>query len=267
MSNYVDNPLVPNANDTLAPKQFWYTLTAKEEVNGNQSNTGGLVSIYGTSKRVNWKNEVHYIIRVYMKENNVTTRLNLDKWIVTGQTPESVAANTGATMGDFIQEMNDGSSGTIFNTKEVVRVGFQALQPNVMLMPIFKVFIKSGAFPGGNIDLEVAPDATSAVGPVIYFTEGSADPAIPPNIKSEAATGGLTDLISLDKCVNPYQWVALVITSGNKKSVYLKRYKLDGTLLNQKLIGIVPDPAKPKFNALDAGKQEIFRIKTSNCEP
>lgn len=261
MAQYVDDPLLPN----LPVTDIWYTVSAQEEISqvpSSSSNPLGRVPINAPSKRVSWKNEVHWVIKVYGKINGVATRLNCDKWSVVGLTPESQAeVSAVATVGAYIQEIN-GATPTIFGTTNEVRVGMTALAPNTLLKPLFRVKANPGALGTNNpaTFVEVFPFNDGKDISTIYFTEGNVDPQIPPSVKADSVTGGLTDYITYDDCIKPAQWVN--ISAKIKDGVYnyyINRYSILGVLQSSKFIGKGSDGSKK-------AKNEIFKLRSINCD-
>lgn len=264
MASYVNDPLRPD----YPVSQVWYTLSAIEEVQEVESTVPvGEVPINSSSKRVHWENRVYYVVKVYRKVGNSTERLDIpNKWSVEGLTPETVSELSGSiTYGDFLSGRN-GDYQMLFDTNNEVKVGFRAQTANVMLKPFFRVTLEKNAF-GPNLppqDSEIFPQNEASV-PVIYFTEGSTQPAIPQQVKDDTNYGSTLPYTHLDTCVKPSQWVALVQKEKNNKvSVFINRYRLDGVLVNSKFIGTKGDGTKKDYYKI--GLAEIVKLKSTNCD-
>lgn len=263
---YVDNSSIPNAGS-----EYYWTVVAKEEIGtGGSSPEDGYVAITSSFKRVNLKHEVKYYIRAYKLVSGIPQILNDESvQVAIPQSYRDSIAND-VTIGTIISTNEES---TLFGDKNLFIVGFQGKTSGYTFTPKFLVTLKPNS-PENNTALskEVFPTTgLNGVPRTITFTTAKVPPQIPQNIKNEAAVGSLQDLITLDVCVTPNKWVALVLkdkTDG--RYVYIKTYNLDGSFVSQEYVGKdevggTGRPGPDKIKHYELGRKKVIRLKAKEC--
>lgn len=252
-----------------APSNYYWTVATREEIGtGGSSPEDGYVFISAPSKRVNWKHEIYYDIRVYKTVNGLPQQLDDD--VVEVLIPQSYRTQVADSLKiGTIVSTND--TNTLTQAKNLFYVGFTAKVPSYTFTPRFLIQLKPNTSENSlNVPLEILPAAGFQGLPrTINFSEAELDPQIPQNILDDAAYNSLQGLITRNSCVKPNTWVALVVKEqSGQRYIYIKTYALKGTFISQELIGkdSVSGGAGPdKIDHYEIGRKRLIALKANNC--
>lgn len=254
-----------------APSNYYWTVATREEIGrGGSSPEDGYVFITAPSKRVNWKHEVYYDIRVWKLVNGVPQQLSDE--VVEVLVPQSYRTQVAENLSiGTIVARTDTPEAQLFGDKNLFYVGFTAKVPNYTFTPRFLIQLKPNTAENSSAaPLEVLP-ASSILGvpKTINFSEGEVDPQIPQNILNDAAYNSLQGLITRNNCVKPNTWVALIVQEqSGQRYIYIKNYKLDGTFISQELIGkdtLSGGTGPDKIDHYELGRRRVIALKANEC--